>query len=858
MSSDYPILVFPSPTEPIERTKRSNVVNNQLCKPSHEENAKRIAPKLAGLVKAIEDRNLIIRQDAEGVNPEDILVLETTERIDDFYRAIQKVEGFEWLLEEDIEGKADEDFYIPDQEGNPTDKPIDSRLYLVSTNTESLKKLVSLYQRFVANPDITFESGYAGFKYVFQQLRDIRFWDYKDRLDGSNFLEEWLRENEAFPDLSIKFQIELWFRNDPKRRAEAQATVENLVFTNGGRVLSDCTIPEIRYHALLVEVPRGALRLIVNDLEDGSLIKCNAIMYFKPLPQAFQNPDEENELMALEAFSEKPLPNGNPIVALFDGYPLAHHMLLDGRLSIDDPDGIDGKYLANQRKHGTEMASLIIHGDLMSNEEPIDSLLYVRPIMEPDGRNGEQVIDNLLAVDMIHRAVKRMFEGENGNAPTAPTVKIINFSIGDPVRVFHHAMSPMARLLDWLSFKYNVLFIISAGNVCQLFPTDCSLTEFRNKGQTSISQFVTRTLLAKRLENKILSPAESINNLTVGSIHHDATRLLSSESRVNPYDCIHPAIYSTFGGGLRNGVKPDLVYDGGRQLLEENLMNTGKLKPSIYKGIPGIQTAYPDSTLGNTVYDRGTSFSTALISRHAYHCFKALRKLLNTNNLPETHIHLLVKAMIVHGCSWDLVGENIKMFLPNTSDKKEMNAIIRQWIGYGYPEFEKSLFCHKQRVTVVGFSELESGKAHLYKLPLPASLQGRKIKRRLTVTLAWMSPISSQSQKYRKARMWFEKADNSEIADSRTDITQYQAVRRGTLQHEIFEEEKRFPFEEDDTLDIKVNCAEDASSLQEPIKYAIAVTLELCQGEQLSIFDDLYQEIREKLRPTIPIITEVH
>lgn len=217
----------------------------------------------------------------------------------------------------------------------------------------------------------------------------------------------------------------------------------------------------------------------------------------------------------------------------------------------------------------------------------------------------------------------------------------------------------------------------------------------------------------------------------------------------------------------------------------------------------------------------------------------------------------LVKALIVHGCSWDQVSENIKRFLPNISDKKEVNSVIRQWIGYGYPEFEKSLLCNKQRVTVVGFSELKCGKAHVYKLPLPTSLQGRKIKRRLTVTLAWMSPIVPQNQKYRKARLWFETTDNSEIADNRMDITQYKAVRRGTLQHEVFEEEKRYPYGEDDTLGIKINCAEDAGSFDDPIKYAIAVSLEFGEGVQLDLFDNIYEDIREKLSSRIPIITEI-
>ena len=379
MNKDYPILIFPSPTEPVDRSTLGGG-NSKLTTPSIKKNAQRITPKLNELVKAIEERQMSIRQGAEGVNPEDVLVLETAGRIDDFYKAIQKIEGFEWLLEEDFDGIADEDFYVPDQEERPTNKALASRLYLVSTNTASLKKLVTLYKSFVANNDMVFDPGYAGFKNVFNQLRDIRFWDYQDRLDGTDFLEEWLKNNEAFPEVSIKFQIELWYRSDPKRRAEAQATVEKLVQTSGGHVVSSCTIEEIRYQALLVEVPRGALRLIVNDLEDGSLIKCRDIMYFKPLPQAIRDQVEESDLMTVEDNGELSLPSGDPVVALFDGYPLVHHRLLNGRLRIDDPDDVDGKYLANQRKHGTEMASLIIHGDLSRHEEPIDSPLYVSRI----------------------------------------------------------------------------------------------------------------------------------------------------------------------------------------------------------------------------------------------------------------------------------------------------------------------------------------------------------------------------------------------------------------------------------------------------------------------------------------------
>lgn len=852
--NDYPILVFPKPTAPVDRSTLGGG-GGKTRVPPVDVTAKRLAPKLTELVEAIDNGKLNLQQDAEGANPEDVLVLETAGRIDDFYKAVQKINGFEWLLEEDLERVADEEYYEIDDKGERKNKDfLSSRLYLVSTNKTALRELVAMYNRYVENPDTVFDLGYAKFKEVFAQLRDVRFWDYRDRLDGSDFLEEWLREYEAFPEMSIRFQIELWFRNSPATRSKVQEEVRVLVESSGGKVLSCCVLPEIRYHALMVEVPTLALREIVNNVEEGSLIKSRDIMYFKALPQSIANPIELQELIPANG-SDSPMPGGEPVVALLDGYPMSHHMLLDGRLRIDDPDGFDGKYLVDQRKHGTEMASLIIHGDLSRNEPAIDTPLYVRPIMMPDRQGNEHMPEDRLAVDLVHQAIKRMMEGEHGNAPTAPGVRIVNFSIGDPIRVFHHTMSPMARLLDWLSYKYEILFIISAGNCSSVFELDCDLATFKAKWQNDKSKFFTHELFNKRAVNRIIAPAESINNLTVGSTHSDASDFLDSESRVNPYNCLMPTVYSPFGGGMKNAVKPDLVFDGGRQLLDEKLADRGSLVPSNYHRKPGIQVAAPDSSRDKKIYDRGTSLSTALISRHAYHCFRTLRELLYNNGRSESHIHLLVKAMTVHGCSWDVIGKNIEQFLPPVKDKREANLLKMKWLGYGYPDLNKSLMCTPQRVTVLGFGELKSGKAHIYYLPLPAFLQGKKVKRRLTVTLAWMSPIAPQNQKYRRVRLWFETTDHSEIAECRTDIKDFQAVRRGTLQHEVFEDEKRYPYDEDAKLGIKVNCADDAGGFDDEIKYALAVTLELGMGEQLELFtEDIYEEIRQRLSVPIPVV----
>ncbi len=77
---------------------------------------------------------------------------------------------------------------------------------------------------------------------------------------------------------------------------------------------------------------------------------------------------------------------------------------------------------------------------------------------------NERAPDAIIWVDLVHRAVRRVVEGDDDTGPAAPAVRIFNLSIGDRHRLFVHRMSPMARLLDWLAWKYDVLFIVSAGN----------------------------------------------------------------------------------------------------------------------------------------------------------------------------------------------------------------------------------------------------------------------------------------------------------------------------------------------------------------------------------------------------------
>ncbi len=166
---------------------------------------------------------------------------------------------------------------------------------------------------------------------------------------------------------------------------------------------------------------------------------------------------------------EEELPEGPPVVGLLDGLPLANHELLAGRLIIDDPLNWERDYQAAERVHGTEMASLIVRGDLSAAEPALERPLYVRPIIKPDPRDfrevrSEAMPSDQLTIDLLHSAVRRIYEDNDGNPGVARSIRVLNLSIGDPSRPLQGPVSPFGRMLDWLSWKYRVLFLVSTGN----------------------------------------------------------------------------------------------------------------------------------------------------------------------------------------------------------------------------------------------------------------------------------------------------------------------------------------------------------------------------------------------------------
>ena len=121
------------------------------------------------------------------------------------------------------------------------------------------------------------------------------------------------------------------------------------------------------------------------------------------------------------------------------------------------------------------------------------------------------------------------------------------------------------------------------------------------------------------------------------------------------------------------------------------------------------------------------------------------------------------------------------------------------------------------------------------------------IKRKLTVTLTYLSPIVSTKQAYRSMQLWFTLYDGNKGLIRERQNSEWQSVLKGTLQHEIFLGELPIVWN-DDSLIIKVNCKEDAEKVRTPIPYCIFVTFEITEGYNIDLYSSVSAKIRQKVQ----------
>jgi hypothetical protein len=351
---------------------------------------------------------------------------------------------------------------------------------------------------------------------------------------------------------------------------------------------------------------------------------------------------------------------------------------------------------------------------------------------------------------------------------------------------------------------------------------------------------------------KILSPSDSINSITLGSIHADRSTANNIGNRLDILPSQNlPSPISAHGLGFRNSIKPELYICGGRQLYDAIDNNLYRVSDSGLAPGQCVATApVTGGEINRCIYTRGTSNSAALATRAAVQIYEMLSSLMAENDLliEESNIAVLLKTLLVHGASWGDGYRVLQDILSTYENQKQFKKNIARYIGFGIPNIQRVLECTSQRATAIGFGKIKKDDKHDFRFPLPPCLSGINEMRRLTITLAWFSPINPANRKYRMANLSIEPPKN-DIGVDRINAD-WQQVKNGTVQHEVLAGNKVVSYQDTEFLKISIVCKEDAGSLDEEVPYGLAVTLET--GEHIDL--PIYEEV--KARINIPVKVE--
>lgn len=911
---DRPLLIL-AHSAPLPRIPRKTMVISHLRLPRREEQGALIGPRLTSMLDAF------VVDTPTGTSSENILVLETIERSDNFRTAVAAVPGLKWLAEIDIDdievdarfferpkigprffkdrvfafdakdsrdvvaalaanGIVDDGGYLREDSTSdaiwaaiPQDyrdyaeeivraidaeknSPLPGRMYLSLSNRQALNEIKNLFDIWERGGRLRHGAGAWG--EIFSHLRAIRFWDVEDRVSDTGILDYWQKEVECKRGTasSVAFEIEFSFEDNPASRRQRQQHVEDLVTAEGGNVIVSCDIPQIHFQAIKIEIPVANVERVLGG-DYSALFRHSGILFFRPSPQCVVESFSEG---SLEDIPPTPPPAPPPIVAVLDGLPFSRHNLLDGFIVIDDPDEFAASYQPKEFNHGTAMLSLICRGELDANEGPVTRQVYVRPILKPDEesaleRRPERVPKDVFFEDLVERAVRKMFSGEAGEPASAPTVKIINLSVADPDRMFHRFPGPTARLLDWLSYKYKVLFCVSAGNITDSIYLGKDAAEFAEITDGERITAVLSALYEDRRNRRILTPSESINSITVGALHDDESSPIIIDGCIDILpSSLLPSPLSPHGHGFRSSVKPEIVVPGGRQFfthagegeycIPRQPMRSGQ-KVAAAPVLPGERN--------RTIYTCGTSNATALATRGAAFIHDAVLEVLGDHGIEDADDSMaaLIKALMVHGASWGEAAEVIEAAILAGRNGTEVKKEITRCLGYGRPDFRKSIECTATRATAIGYGAISKEQRHEYRLPLPPSLSALDCWRRLTITLAWLSPISVDNRKYRKAALAFEAKEMATAIGGKRAEVDWRQVRNGTLQHEIIEGADVVAFQENDCLVIAVQCREDAGPLDVDVPYGLAVSLEVKAEVGIDLYEEIHSLIEVSVREAV-------
>ncbi|MFL0169409.1 S8 family peptidase, partial [Tenacibaculum maritimum] len=327
--------------------------------------------------------------------------------------------------------------------------------------------------------------------------------------------------------------------------------------------------------------------------------------------------------------------------------------------------------------HGTSVAAFAAIGALVAKEpkgviQSDAKLLSIKVLDEDSGDLPISKIEELVIKAKIEEGV-RIF------------VLTINFNVH---KKQDSDFSGYAFALDKLAYNLDILIFISTGN-------------FQPVNQGNIDRY---PLDFENEEYNLQTPAESINNITIGSIGDNFKELITGVTDKN-----HPSIYTRtyhldFNNSSKHKVfKPDLVYGGGN--YDADIWGPYSGGDSSLQAL--AQPYDDDGTVSFFYKEVGTSFSTPLVANLAAKLIKLYPDLKT-----QSYKSLLINSTEVY-----------KKYAFNAYSESKSRYIV----GNGIPLEENLLYSNDNNVIMVledkiSPGNIKNGTVKYYRLNIPEYL----------------------------------------------------------------------------------------------------------------------------------------
>ena len=798
-----------------------------------EERSRRIDARFDEAIAAIGDQ-VQISNSIHAADPQLVLVFEALdEQID--LSAVATNLGIEILIEAESAIAPTDEFELVSEE--PRNPYIGSCLHAVCANQTAFDNLLSLWRMWRVTEGLPY--GYSKLRDLFAHLKDLRPWGPQDRLRAIDWDEYFAGHIDDRPQ---SIEIELWYRRSDQKRRQSQQEVIALVEQAGGRVTASAIIDQIGYHGLKCTVPNQVLRDLASGNHDAvRVVRSANVMYLRVSGQALPVVSPPTET---QGQIDSDLPTGDPVLCMLDGVPAANHPLLRGRVEVYDPDDLLEKATVDELRHGTWMSSVAVWGDRGLDEAPAARPVLVRPILTPadDTENRiEELPAEELVPDLMWRAFRELFDGTDAQPAAGEAIAIVNISVGDPASPFETILSSWARIIDWLSYQYGVLIIVSAGNHQSLVLSPASSTEIAGLQGDDRRRATLDAIARQQHKRRLLAPAESVNAISVGAIHGDASTVDPQGYAVDPTDGL-PAIspISPTGSGYRRSVKPDLAANGGRVFFRDGITAQETISFAGISALgPGIRVATPSQF--QETHISGTSPAAALVARRAARLHDVVSDI--TAGLPITTRQRAsaIKALLVHGAA--------------SPDHSEHDPIPGEnAFGNGAATRDYADGCASNEAVVLFIGSIGANEEQELLFPLPDGLNVRETKR-IEATLAWLTPVNWRHRQYRKAALSFVKPEGAIPRLGTPTGLSSDATTRGatTLQRQSWELQSTFASGQGSNMKVRVKCYEQAGGLLgERVDFAVALSLWVAPALNV----DVYSQVRAQVRSRVTVQPE--